>query len=205
MALKIRTEKHKNIFYIIGNKFTIGRYQHEDNTHTNFIIDTRDFDEVKKYKWFYNNQYFFAYINKQHIFMHEFILNLHGIYKTDKTQDIDHIDLNKQDNRFNNLRIVSKKENSRNRDWKSSSNTGFRGIFYEKESVRSTKNSPAFRTTIISDKGKNLICGRYRTLEEAIISRIDSYQSEHNFYLDFPLELVGRVPDDYNIRDESDR
>ena len=205
MALKIRTEKHKNIFYIIGNKFTIGRYQHEDNTHTNFIIDTRDFDEVKKYKWSYNKQYFSAYINKQHIFMHEFIMNLHGYFKTDKTQDIDHVNLNKLDNRLENLRIVTKKENSKNREWKSSSNTGLRGIFYEKENIRSSKNAAPFRTTIISSKGRNKITGRYRTLEEAIIARIDDYQSEHNFILDFPQELIGKVPDDYNIRDESDR
>lgn len=200
MSLKIRTEKHKNIFYIIGNKFTIGRYQHADNTHTNFLINTEDFDEVKKYSWNYNKHYFFTFINGKHIYLHELILNLHGIYKTDRNQDIDHLDLVKTNCRLENLRIVTKKENAKNREWPSQSNTGFRGIYYEPLEIRSSKNSPPFRTTIISKNGTNLICGRYRTLEEAIISRIDSYQSEHDFILDFPLELVGRIPDDYNIK-----
>jgi hypothetical protein len=203
MSLKIRTEKHKNINYIIGNKFTIGRYQHENGTHTNFLINSEDFQEVSKYTWNFNKHYFFTFINSENIYLHELILNLHDIYKTDNNLDIDHVNLNKLDNRLENLRIVTKKENSKNREWKSSSNTGLRGIFYEKENIRSSKNAAPFRTTIISSKGKNKITGRYRTLEEAIIARIDDYESEHDFILDFPLEvLIRNIPDDYNITED---
>lgn len=85
------------------------------------IIDKEDYKFVNSFKWYAcqkDNRYYASrtvrYGNrkdnkKHHLFLHRILLNApEGIF-------VDHINGNSLDNRKNNLRLCSNKENSRNR------------------------------------------------------------------------------------------
>ena len=47
-------------------------------------------------------------------------------------KDIDHINLNKRDNRFANLRLATRSQNTTNRPASKSNTSGYKGVFWEK-------------------------------------------------------------------------
>lgn len=60
--------------------------------------------------------------------MHRMILGV-----SDPSVCVDHINLNKRDNRRSNLRLATRAENSRNRVPSRSNTTGFKGVTYRKK------------------------------------------------------------------------
>jgi hypothetical protein len=72
---------------------------------------------------------------------------------------IDHIDRNKSNNCFSNLREVTLSQNSHNRGMDARNKTGVTGVFYKKQ----TKQYIAY----ISVKGQRKHLGVFETLEEA--------------------------------------
>lgn len=73
-----------------------------------FIIDDEDFEEVSKYKWYFN-RYVLTTSSKITKSLHRFIM------KPKSNELIDHINRNTLDNRKCNLRICNYSENNRNR------------------------------------------------------------------------------------------
>lgn len=133
------------------------------------IIDDEDFELVSKYKWHYlsthnNNGYAVHNIydkkrfektgikRNKHIMMHNFIM------QTPKGMITDHINGNGLNNIKNNLRICTRKENSRNRIGNKGSSQ-YKGIIkrWSKFSVRIIKN------------GKTYYSSGFDTLEEAAL------------------------------------
>lgn len=91
---------HKNGYYI---GFTT-------NTNKEFYIDEDDFELIKNFSWYENDAgYAISRINNKNIRMHRFIFNL-----TDN-EIVDHKNHNTLDNRKNNIRICTKKENNMNK------------------------------------------------------------------------------------------
>lgn len=72
------------------------------------VIDDDDFEKISKFKWHLNNGYAQAKKGKAHYYMHRIIA------KTPSNMICDHINRNKLDNRKENLRNVTAKENSKN-------------------------------------------------------------------------------------------
>lgn len=73
-------------------------------------LDLEDFEKIKKYYWSKNSLgYWRTQFNRKNIYLHQFLLN------PPKEVVIDHIDLNKNNNKKENLRICSKAENNRNK------------------------------------------------------------------------------------------
>lgn len=75
------------------------------------------------------------------------------------SKDIDHRNLKKDDNRWENLRLASEKENCSNRRIRSDNRTGFKGV--------SLHESGRYRASIQSRNGKRLHLGYFGTPEEA--------------------------------------
>lgn len=70
-------------------------------------------------------------IDGRHVLMHRLIWKLvHGI---DPDGEIDHINGNRCDNRLENLRVVTKRENMRNSGVKASNTTGVVGVYWYKK------------------------------------------------------------------------
>lgn len=88
------------------------------------------------------------------IFMHREILGSCG------SLEIDHINLDKCDNRKKNLRFCTSQENKRNRRMPKNNSTGFKGVVYEKDRDK-------FKAHIRACIGKKITIGRFLTAIEA--------------------------------------
>lgn len=140
--------KYKNI-YVTRENYTILLLFHKEKI-TAVLIDKEDVNKINKYSWRINEKgYVISDINKHKVRIHNLILNR----DTSNPKIVcDHINRNKLDNRKNNLRIVSQKENNKNRILK-------KGLFY-------TKRKNKWQAYYISNKKIHSL-GYYNTENEA--------------------------------------
>lgn len=89
--------------------------------------------------------------------MHRFLL------KTPKGLETDHINRDKLDNRRSNLRIVSRTQNSINRDMPPNNTSGYKGVTWYKRD--------RYWQAQIKTKGRNIILYRGRSIRKAVRAR----------------------------------
>lgn len=140
------------------------------------IVDDDDYEELAKYKWFYNNGYAARYLGynpvtglRKQATMHRIIMH------TPQGMDTDHINRNRLDNRKINLRICDRSTNVLNRsDWRLKAintklangtlgNRDFAGITYH------TKHKLWQLRLSIDRKQKHI--GLYRTRDDALYAK----------------------------------
>lgn len=87
-----------------------------------------------------------------------------------KNCEVDHIDGNRSNNKFSNLRIVNRQENMKNKSIGKNNTTGVLGVsvYGDKYRVR------------ISLNGKRISLGLYNTIEEALSVRL-KYEKEFGY------------------------
>jgi len=78
--------------------------------------------------------------------------------------DIDHINQIKTDNRAENIRVVSNKENHQNMPTQKNSTSGFTGIHWLKDKGRFLAH--------IKVNGKQIRLGTFKALSDAVLARI---------------------------------
>lgn len=121
------------------------------------VIDSADLDLVGRYSWTKDGRgYCVARIPgaiSNPVTMHRFILR--GL---ESGLTVDHISRDKLDNRRQNLRVCSQKENSRNTGLAKNNTSGFKG-------VKKTRNGK-WNASITKDR-KHFHIGNYETKEEA--------------------------------------
>jgi hypothetical protein len=142
------------------------------------LVDDEDFERVNQFEWYAiwnkNSKTFYARRNSsiknnsksQTIWMHRFIL---GLKKGDERQ-VDHGNHKGWDNRRENIKIKSRRQNAEN--LKKQSIHGV-GIFYNKK----CKNKP-YRLQI-KINGKTEHIGYFKTPEDAQIAR-EKYKKDNN-------------------------
>ncbi len=108
-----------------------------------FKIDKADYPLIMDYKWYLNNQgypYTFGKgsvnFGKRGKTLHKFLFRKQHI---EKGYVIDHINRNKLDNRRENLRIITQKENSYNRTKNCNSNNTYKGVKIDKKTLGTYK------------------------------------------------------------------
>lgn len=110
------------------------------------IVDDQDFEFLKQFKWIASydkklkgyyavrNKHIGTFNGKQKkkaVQMHREIMELRLNRKLDKLELIDHVNHNPLDNRYENLRIVSNRQNQQNR--KDCTSSKFSGVYWEKQ------------------------------------------------------------------------
>ena len=118
------------------------------------IIDLEDVEKIKNYKWSLKNGYAF---NTEVGLLHRFL----NEYPNDMV--IDHINLNKLDNRRSNLRICTYSQNNMNTKIKSSNTSGTKGVWWN------AKREKWIAEIMIDNKKYYL--GEFINKEEAIKTR----------------------------------
>jgi hypothetical protein len=125
-----------------------------------FIIDQEDYDRVKQYTWRFNGGYIrtsTAYNKKlgikgRSIYLHRFILNI-----TDNKIFIDHKNLDRKDNRKENLRICTTSQNQANIKPHKRNKTGLKGV----------RKTPSGKYEADIWKDKSIYLGVFNTKQEA--------------------------------------
>ncbi len=93
-----------------------------------FVVDDVDVNLVNQYTWSVaGGGYPMTHINKRRVYLHELLMG-----KAEKPFMWDHIDRNRLNNRRNNLRLVTNKENSRNFRTHSNNTSGITGVYWVK-------------------------------------------------------------------------
>lgn len=77
--------------------------------------------------------------------------------------EVDHVNGNRSDNRFSNLRSVSKLENSHNQSIRITNKSGHNGVFWD-------GRRRAWRVDLMNE-GRSIYLGQFKTIEEATAAR----------------------------------
>jgi hypothetical protein len=144
----------KNNKYNLSGEYGIGW---TNNTNNEFYFDLNQYDKIKDYYWWENDQgYILGRRNSKDkvIRMHRLIMDI----IEDKTIDIDHKDLNRNNNQKNNLRYANKQLNGINRDKNKNNKLGVKGV-HEKDGKYYPK---------IMKNGKTEYLGTFYSLDSAI-------------------------------------
>ena len=92
------------------------------------IVDKDVYDDVNKYKWYLNKDgYAQGYVDGKTITMHKYLKG-----QPPKGLVIDHKNLNKLDNRIDNLNFVTISRNAQNRAKKSNTSSVYKGVTWNK-------------------------------------------------------------------------
>lgn len=150
-----RPKGKRNEYYIKDNYAELNILDKEGNIIVIALVDIEDVNRLQKYSFRYEKgKYIKTLINRKTIYLHQLVLG--------KEQDlvIDHINRNKLDNRKANLRFCTQAENLCNKEKGICNAIGV--------SISTGKRKKKYRATF-----NGVYLGNYKTIEEAIQSRIN--------------------------------
>lgn len=129
------------------------------------LVDEKDWKELKRYKWWLCDGYAFrtVYVDgkKTTVSMHREIMEL----EKDDPLEVDHVNLDRLDNRRSNLRVVTRYENEGNHDWDAFNATS------KKIGVSFDSRLQKWKAQAMLD-GKYVYLGSYTTENAAILARM---------------------------------
>lgn len=169
--------RHKSNEYNLEDfEYGVGYTSNGDS----FLFDKEDYPLISQYRWHrHQDGYMRTCVetikegNKYHniyIMMHQLIRNT---YYPDSDKIIDHINGNPADNRKENLRLLTQRENMKNMKCYSNNTSGHTGVFW-------TKLEKKWKARITVD-GRVIHLGTFTTYEEAVKVR---EQAEEQYYCD---------------------
>lgn len=122
---KIAKEKKKLNKYNLLGDYGIGYFYNSDKE---FYFDLEDYDKIKDYRWYLNNNgYALAWVGDKQQTLHSLIMG------KEKGKEIDHKDRNRLNNRKENLRFTTHRNNSRNTKLPTNNTSGFMGVSFDKK------------------------------------------------------------------------
>ena len=145
------------------------------------LVDDEDFEYLNQYKWQISNNGYAVRQSRINGGNPKTILMHREIISPDTYLYVDHVNMDKLDNRRKNLRVCSNSQNQRNRK-KQPNNSGYKGVFFYKEKKK-------WRASIWVD-GKPLYLGLFESPELAA----NAYDEEAKKYfgefarINFPVE-----------------
>lgn len=154
-----RTNRDPNEFIVEGAICKILIYNKHQNHIATALIDTKNIELCKRYKWCLSNGCVETKDKRKKIRIHRLILN------TPKGMMTDHKNRNKLNNLESNLRVATATQNRINSNISSRNTSGYRGVSRRKSERKWTAsigspNHPKGRTVL----------GRFKTKEEAALA-----------------------------------
>lgn len=120
-----------------------------------------------------NNGYLVIHIDGKLYLTHR----LAFLYMTGEwpTKNVDHIDMDKTNNRWSNLRLADKSENGCNRSKQINNTSGMKGVSWARRSEK--------WQVFITSRGKQKSCGLFDSFEAACTARIKIASAEHGEFM----------------------
>lgn len=148
--------------YDLSGEYGIGY----TNKGEEFYFDLEDYDKIKDYYWYKNDQgYCLAYTKDKTIRMHKILIG---------GEFIDHINHNVSDNRKTNLRSVTKSQNSMNNKLRQDNTSGVTGVYWHKQ----TNKWCAY----IDVASKRIYLGEFDNFEDAVKARKEAEEKYFGEY-----------------------
>lgn len=165
-------ERHKYNKYDLSGEYGIGYLENGSE----FYFDLEDYDLIKDYRWSNEHGYIICYKvhngKKYRVYMHRLIMGLDN----EDERVVDHINLKRNDNRKENLRICTSSQNQCNRDRQHetrASKSGYTGI-----EIIHTKKGDRYRVRIAIN-GEEHYLGYFYNLQDAIVARKNGEEKYH--------------------------
>lgn len=172
-----------NEYYV--DEFGIGHIK-MSNTEREMLCDVECMDELLKYYWNEKSGYARSSDGKEKVYAHRLVMNA-GIYDINK--QVDHINGNTLDNRKENLRIVTSRQNGLNSSIRSDNTSGVTGICWDKN-----RNKWLVR---VYENDTAIYLGYFDKFEDAIIAR---RKGEEKYYGEYSyINSRGKVESCKNI------
>ncbi len=128
------------------------------------LVDDEDYETLNKYSWYIQTNGYVRHDTKNKKV--RLMLTMHRlVMKAKKGQFVDHINLNKLDNRKSNLRFCTSSQNSIHIPKSRKTKSGFKGVFWYPNNCKSRPWQVG-----IGVKRKYLYIGNYATVEEAALA-----------------------------------
>lgn len=143
------------------------------NTKNEMLCDIECMEELLKYYWNERKGYARSSIHRKNIYAHRIIMGM-GNYEVNK--EVDHINGNTLDNRKQNLRIVTSRQNGLNSSIRKDNTSGVTGVCWDKK-----HNKWLAR---VHENNKQIILGYYVNFEDAVKARKqaeDKYYGEYSY------------------------
>ena len=143
--------------YDLSGEYGIGW---TENNNQEFYFDLDDYDKIKDYCWYSDNEYIKTTINSNNsvLAMHQLLCGV----------GCDHINRKRFDNRKSNLRMCDHQFNSQNRSIGRNNTSGVIGVSYDKRSKKWIAYITYLKQTIR--------LGSFKEKEDAIKVRLDAEQ-----------------------------
>jgi len=150
--MKKRTIYTPNEIIIKGEIAEIILYNRNCKEKARAIIDAEDVEKVEKYKWCLSHSYVATYIKKRALKIQHVILGI----KSNKAIRIDHVDRNPLNNRKENIRPCTHRQNIRNSGKRKNNTSGYKGVWKngEKWCAEITVNGKKVYLGIFGDKAE---------------------------------------------------
>lgn len=160
-TIRERTQQTPNEITINGDTMEIVLYNRNSIEVARAIADSIHYNEIKKYKWYKGGAgYCQSKIGDKIVYLHRLVTNApEGLV-------VDHINHNTLDNRSNNLRICTQRDNAHNKIINANSLSGYNGVIWSKEFRK-------WKVQIKINKVNKFI-GYYNDLQKAIDARLNA-------------------------------
>lgn len=149
-----------------------------------FYFSIEDYDMIKKYTWNVNPSHGYVICSSKNIRMHRLIMG-------EPSCKVDHINLKRNDNRRENLRLISNRGNVINRGLIKTNTSGVTGVYYY-------KNLKKWEACIWLDY-QSIRLGLFINKEDAIKARL---KAEQQYYGEFSRIESQEISNNFEIKNE---
>lgn len=155
VASKLGKARRKSNVYIEHDSYYEGKLS---NSGESFFFDKEDYETVSNYCWHLSADGYVASNTSTGL------IKLHRLLFNFPKDPIDHKDRNKLNNRKENLRVVSNRQNAINSSVKKNNTSGITGVYFDKSRDK--------WVAVIKSYGKTIHLGRFVQKEDAIRARL---------------------------------
>lgn len=143
------------------------------NTNNEMLCDAEFIEELLKYYWNEIRGYARSSIGKKKVYAHRVVM---GVGDFEVNKQVDHINGNTLDNRKQNLRIVTSRQNGLNSSIRKDNTSGVTGVCWDKR-----KQKWLVR---VHENGKDIYLGYFDKFDDAVVARKkgeEKYYGEYSY------------------------